>query len=460
MTSCDLLVIGAGPAGMAAATTAAEHGANVFLLDEQQQAGGQIYRALEHCTESQANILGEDYLYGNTLLSELASSKTTTIYGASVWRVDHDGTVTYTQADTTHQLHARHIIIATGALERPCPIPGWTLPGVMTAGAAQILLKSSGLAATNAVLAGTGPLLYAIAVQLIRAGTPPAALVDTQQRRHYLQAARYLPAAAASAATLSKGIGYLRRIKAAGVPFYRATNNLHINGNSHAQEIEFITRGRKVTLKTQSILLHQGVVPNTQITRSLRLDHQWDTTQRCFFPITDVWGQSSAEKISVAGDGGGIGGAINAELQGRVVACGALASLGIISESSRNEYCSKPLRLLLKETKLRRFLDHLYPPSTEVTQPQDQTIVCRCEEVTAGAIRGYTELGCTGPNQTKAFGRCGMGPCQGRYCGLTVTEILAEKNALPHDEVGSYRIRAPIKPVTLAELASFDSKQP
>lgn len=104
---------------------------------------------------------------------------------------------------------------------------------------------------------------------------------------------------------------------------------------------------------------------------------------------------------------------------------------------------------------IRPFLDKLYAPPKEFLTPADEVNICRCEEVSAGAIRSYVKFGCSGPNQTKAFGRSGMGPCQGRYCGLTVTEILATENNLSHDDVGAYRIRTPLKPITLGEIASL-----
>jgi bacterioferritin-associated ferredoxin len=111
---------------------------------------------------------------------------------------------------------------------------------------------------------------------------------------------------------------------------------------------------------------------------------------------------------------------------------------------------------LHRQLQIRPFLDALYRPADSHRMPTDDAvIVCRCEEVTAGQIRQYTELGCQGPNQTKAFGRCGMGPCQGRLCGLTVTELLAQGRGVSPEEVGYYRIRPPIKPVTLGELAGF-----
>src|SRR5690606_27994120 len=108
-----------------------------------------------------------------------------------------------------------------------------------------------------------------------------------------------------------------------------------------------------------------------------------------------------------------------------------------------------------RERAARPLLDALYPPSPEVLRPDDATIVCRCEEVTAGEIRALAGLGCLGPNQLKAFSRAGMGPCQGRYCGLTVTELLAEATGRPPGEVGYYRLRTPLKPVTLGELADL-----
>jgi NAD(P)H-nitrite reductase large subunit len=103
----------------------------------------------------------------------------------------------------------------------------------------------------------------------------------------------------------------------------------------------------------------------------------------------------------------------------------------------------------------RPFLEAAYPPYAGALSPADSTIICRCEEVTAGDIRATAKLGCLGPNQTKAFGRAGMGPCQGRYCGLTVTRLLADANGRTPDQTGSYRIRAPIKPVTLGELSQL-----
>ena len=109
---------------------------------------------------------------------------------------------------------------------------------------------------------------------------------------------------------------------------------------------------------------------------------------------------------------------------------------------------------IAQHLRIRPFLNQQYRPKDEFRIPADEVVVCRCEEVTAGAIREQVQLGCVGPNQTKSFSRCGMGPCQGRQCGLTVTEIIAREAKLSPQDVGYYRIRPPLKSLSLAQLAA------
>ena len=129
--------------------------------------------------------------------------------------------------------------------------------------------------------------------------------------------------------------------------------------------------------------------------------------------------------------------------------------MGALSAARRDELARTPRRSLSIHLAARPFLDALYAPAPEFLCPEDRTLVCRCEEVSAGDIRHYVRLGCLGPNQTKAFGRPGMGPCQGRLCGLTVSELIAAERGMCPSQIGYYRIRPPIKPVTLGELASL-----
>ncbi|MVA73130.1 FAD-dependent oxidoreductase [Agrobacterium vitis] len=451
----DIIIIGAGPAGMAAAIEAKAHGASVCILDEQPTPGGQIYRNVMKASPQQDKILGADYRAGRSLAKDFMASGAIIHARVTVWSVTVAGTVTFSENGHTRQLHARHIILATGAMERPVPLPGWTLPGTMTAGAAQILMKSGAMVAQGAVLVGCGPLLYLVAAQMLQAGARPKALVETQTRHDMVAALRHINGAVRGWRQLLKGLTLIARLKLAGVRRFKAASAIEIIGSHTTQAVRFRAGGETHQIETETVLLHQGVVPNTQITRSLRLEHSYDQAQHCFHPVTDRYGQSSHPMVSIAGDGAGIGGAKVAGLSGRITALNALLRIDILTEDQRNIHAAPFLISRQRELAIRPFLDTLYPPSETVLKPDNDTIICRCEEVTAGDIRRYASLGCTGPNQTKSFGRSGMGPCQGRFCGLTVTELLAAETGQTQDQVGAYRIRSPLKPVTLQELAEL-----
>jgi NADPH-dependent 2,4-dienoyl-CoA reductase/sulfur reductase-like enzyme len=452
--SVDVVVIGAGAAGMAAATRMAGLGLRVVLLDEQGSPGGQIYRGITLAPLSRRDLLGPDYAHGNQLAQALASSSVRYEKGASVWQVTRDHQVSYLREGRLFTLDAKVVLLATGAMERPFPIAGWTLPGVMSAGAAQILLKSSGLAPSEpVVLAGCGPLLYLLGWQYLRAGVTIKALVDTTRPEDYWRARRHLFAALRAWPYLRKGLELMRSLRSAGIAHYTGAEHLAVEGEEAARALTFSVSGKAQRIPSRCVLLHQGVVPNIQFSQALRARHEWDLEQLCFRPVTDSWGELDVPGIYVAGDGAGIGGAQAAAVQGQLAALGIAARLKSISSVERDDQ-ARSLRVQLEANlRIRPFLDALYQPKEQNRIPADDVMVCRCEEVTAGELRSFVALGCAGPNQAKSFGRCGMGPCQGRMCGLTVTEVIAKARGVSAAEVGYYRIRPPIKPITLGELA-------
>lgn len=451
----DLVVVGAGPAGLSAAIEARHWGLSVAVLDEQPALGGQIYRNVDAASPKLRAILGEDYAAGAALTQAFAASGAKHIAGASVWNVGRDMTISYLRDGASHAVEGRSIVLASGAMERPFPVPGWTLPGVMGAGAAQILIKSAGaLPREPAVLAGCGPLLYLLAAQYLQAGIALKAVVHTTERADYLRAIPHLPAALRGWRDLRKGMDLLKQLRRHNVPVYAGAQAIAIEGTDRAEALCFTHQGMQHRIDTSLVLLHQGVVPNTQISWALRAKHNWSDSQLCWIPETDAYGEIEDSRIYIAGDSRGIVGAKASAAQGR------LAAMGIASRLQRPNVADRRLReqevraALQKHLHIRPFLDALYRPKDAHRMPTDDAvIVCRCEEVSAGQIRKYVEVGCQGPNQTKAFGRCGMGPCQGRLCGLTVTELIAQGRGVPPQEVGYYRIRPPLKPITLGELA-------
>ena len=451
----DLIVIGAGPAGMAAASTAAGHGLKVLVLDEQTGPGGQIYRAVES-PGIRAELLGQDYLGGRSLVQELRRSGVAVLQGASVWQADGEE-VGFSHEGRAQLAGARRTLIASGALERPFPIPGWTLPGVMSAGSAQLLLKTSGMAAPDAIFAGSGPLLYLVVNQYRKAGVPVRAVLDTTPPENYRAALRHLPGALGAVGYLMKGLKLMWELQTGPVPWIREISGLRALGRERLAAVEYREQGVWRRLETENLFLHQGVVPNVNLAMAAGCDHVWDGGQLCFRPVLDEVGRSSVAGVFIAGDGAGIGGAVSAGLRGRLAALGVARDLDALSEPEFRRRVKLLRGALARDLRVRPFLETLYRPAEQFRVPgDDSTLVCRCEEVSAATVRETVQLGCEGPNQLKSFCRAGMGPCQGRLCGLTITETIARARGVSPAEVGYYRLRPPVKPLLLGELAGLE----
>jgi NADPH-dependent 2,4-dienoyl-CoA reductase/sulfur reductase-like enzyme len=444
--SYDLVVIGGGPAGLAAVSLAARAGVSTVLLDENPGVGGQIYRGITSTPITNRGVLGEEYWAGAALAAEAKASGALIVTGATVWSLDPSLQVGVAIAGRARLVQAKRVIVATGSLERPFPISGWTLAGVMTAGAAQTALKAQGLVPKGrTVIAGAGPLLWLLAAQLLRAGAKIDAILDTAPRLNWLRAVLHLPDFALSP-YWSKGLALLREVKAK-VPVIRVSS-LEALGSDQLREVAF--DGRR--LPADLLLLHQGVVPNVNLAMAAGIEHRWNERQLCFEPVLDADFGSSVPDIAVAGDGAGIAGGTAAAERGRIAAIAAVRALRPEVAVADTQAIRQKLQ---REEMGRAFLDRLYRPADALRQPVGETLACRCEEVTAKQVRDMARIGCEGPNQMKAFLRCGMGPCQGRLCGLTITELIAAERGTTPGDVGYYRLRPPVKPITLAELASL-----
>jgi bacterioferritin-associated ferredoxin len=172
-------------------------------------------------------------------------------------------------------------------------------------------------------------------------------------------------------------------------------------------------------------------------------------------PETDAFGATSSPLVAVAGDGAGIAGARAAVHRGRLAALDAAFQLGRISRQERDARARADLAALQREARLRTFLDKVYLPTESARRLADGTVACRCEEVTAGDLRQLIDEGFTDVNQLKSFSRCGMGQCQGRMCSGTIARILAEGLGTGPENVGHYRLRIPVKPLQISQLAEL-----
>jgi len=456
--SCDVAIVGAGPAGMAAACVLAKGGLDVVVLDEQHAPGGQIYKGVEKVFAQRPHdirSLGKEYAEGHALTRRFRESGAQYRSGVSVWQITSDQepelALGLLEEGSARMLYPKHVILATGAMERPVPFEGWTLPGVMTVGAAQTLLKSSRLLPReDVVLAGTGPLLYLYANQIRDLGIIPQAILDTGPLLTLRSGLLGLEALLACPKSVLQGMRWFWSAKRK-LGLIRGVRALKAHGNDRLSSVTYDAHGHEHELSTSLLLVHDGVIPNTWLSMSAGIRHHFDSAQSCWVPEIDGAGRTSRPGISMVGDGVRIGGASVAALQGERVAYEVESYL----RTQNRSFATAEPHALNRQRRLRRFLDHAFPPTNDFQLPTDKTIVCRCEEVTAGEIRQVAARGCMGPNQGKAFTRCGMGPCMGRKCALTVSQLMADARDVPVDEIGHYRIRPPIRPITIGQLADM-----
>lgn len=390
---CDVLVIGAGPAGLAAAATATANGARVTLLDGQPRAGGQVWRHdIAHRAPRRAR----------RALRRIASVKRH--FGMRVVAAD-SGARTLLAEDS---LHAREfgwdrLVIATGAHELFLPFPGWTLPGVTGAGGLQALVKNGWpIAGRRVVVAGSGPLLLAAAASLRAHGARVPAIVEQAAHDDVHAFARNLwrwPDKLTQAARL--------RAALAGVPIHYGTVVHRASGDGHLQAIDIDCDGRVETIECDHLAIGFGLVPEVGLARMLGCG----LTDAVHSAIrVDASQRASIDGIYAAGECCGIGGMQTANIEGAIAGHAATG----------NERGAR--RLVPSRNRVRRFADAL--ARTFAIGPRvraladDATIVCRCEDVTLGALRSFDDA-----RAAKLATRCGMGPCQGRICGAVLAEL-------------------------------------
>lgn len=453
----DVIIVGAGPAGLSAATTAAGIGLDVLVLDEQPTPGGQLYRNIERVGKDTLNTLGPDYSNGLSLVEKFRKSGADYQGGSIVWNIEPDGTVCFSHKGRSSQIRGKFVIIAIGATERPVPFEGWSLPGVMGAGAIDANFKSSSTVPDGpVVLAGSGPLLLLVIGHLASLGVEISAILDTTPKGNMLSAMPLLPGALRRTDYLLKGIGMLLKLKRSRIKYHKNITEFKADGNDQLESVSFTAGGQSHKIESRHFLVHEGVVPRCDFTQLLRLKHQWDPVQRYWYPETNHFGATEIDAVYVAGDGAYVHGGIPAIIKGSLTALDIGEKLKVLPPGAKTDTLPRLVKELSSELAPRPFVDTLYKPRRDLYRVSDETPVCRCEEVTAGDIRQAVKEGCREPNEIKALTRCGMGHCQGRMCGVALAEIVAGELKLEPDELQPLSIRAPVRNLLLSELADMD----
>ncbi|WP_054899712.1 NAD(P)/FAD-dependent oxidoreductase [Pseudomonas sp. NBRC 111131] len=442
----EIVIIGAGPAGIRAAQTLVAHGVRPVLLDEASRGGGQIYRQQPaHFRRSAKTLYGFEAAKAQALHTALEQLHGKLDYRPEtlVWNAEHPVLDTLHQGQVADRLAFDRVIIATGATDRVLPIPGWTLPGVYTLGAAQIALKFQGCAiGERVVLAGSGPLLYLVAYQYAKAGATVAAVLDTSP---FSAQARALPYLLLQPATFAKGLYYRAWLALKGIPVHQGVTLLGIEGTQRASAVRWSQGGRAQQLACDAVAFAHALRSETQLADLLGCQFAWNALNRAWLPVRDAQGRASSDGVYLAGDGAGILGADGAEMAGELAALTLLADLGKPIDLRRQRHLQRRLATLQH---FRRGLEQAFPfPQQWARQTPDSLTVCRCEQITAGEIRDTVRAGHWEINRVKAMCRVGMGRCQGRVCGAAAAELIACESGRPLDQVGRLRGQAPVKPL-------------
>jgi NADPH-dependent 2,4-dienoyl-CoA reductase/sulfur reductase-like enzyme len=459
----DLIVIGAGPAGLAAAASAATAGAGrVALLDAGSRPGGQFWRHRKGDTGHGHH----EWRAFQALVAELrrhqASGVLRYLPGHAVWHLEAtaDGfTAHVAVGDAVRELRSRFVIIATGAYDRALPFPGWTLPGVVTAGAAQSMLKGQGvLVGRRVVVGGTGPFLLPVAAALARAGADVAAVLEAGAPTAALRTPATL---ARNAGKLREGAGYLATLAHHRVPYRTRRAVIAAHGDDAVHSVTTavldanwrVIAGSEERIACDTVAVSYGFTPQVELAADLGCEMALDADGSLVVTV-DAAQRSSVAGAYVAGEACGVGGQALAVVEGEIAGRQVAAALS-------GEAATGLAQLERRRASLRAFaalLARTWPVRPGwTTWIADDTLVCRCEEVPAAAVRdAVTELGATDARGAKLFSRAGMGACQGRVCGYPVAALTASAlgRELSADDPHA-SVRRPIAwPLTLGALAA------
>jgi thioredoxin reductase len=431
----DVAILGAGPAGATAAVEATAHGLRTLVIDEQVAPGGQVYRV--------SPPLGSDDVEGNRLRASLAASSADLRLAHRLWTVERDGDgyrLFAVGPDGALEARARALIVATGAHERFVPFRGWDLPGVMGLAAATILLKSQRLLpGRNVVVAGAGPLLYAVAHGIVEGGGRVAALVDAQPRSAWWTAGLL-----ARPDLLRRGMSWLSALRRANVPILRASRIDAVT--RHGEAMAASVRGRAIGC--DAVCCGFGLMPSTDVTRLLGATHAFDAALGGWHVVVDDAQRCDIPGLHAAGDVAGIRGAASAPLQGRIAAQ-AIAGIAITGQAQSER--DKASRFGRAMTRIAQVDDRAI-----ASIPAD-VVMCVCERLSRATIEAAIDDGCATVNDVKSATRCGMGPCGGRMCEDAVARLIAIKTARTRAEIGMATGRPPLRPVGLDAVAGdFD----
>ena len=462
-TRYDVLVVGGGPAGLAGATTAARLGLAVGLVDERQTLGGQIYKQPgPGFVVNDPARLGRDHLRGRELIEQAEASGAELMTLTSAVAVRDDQVVLVPEGGHARTVSAARLVVAPGAHDRPVVFPGWTLPGVLTAGASQTIVKTQRvLPGERLVFAGSGPLALAFPAQLHHYGANVLVALEAGPRPGPRDVLGLLAASRGNTALLRDAVSYRSQLLRADVPLRYGRIVVRAEGEGRVERVVHaavdrdwrVLPGTEEHIEADTLCVGYGFVPSVELLRLAGCSFCYEEDLGGPVVVVDEWLRTTAPGVSAAGDGAGIAGALVAVDEGRLAALGAALDLAALTAAEAERH-ARPVRArLARKAAFRKALRRLHAIGPGVYElATDDTVVCRCEEVTRREIEAASE-DTTDLNVVKSLTRAGMGLCQGKTCQRQVAATIAASHGIPIGSVPTATPRFPVRPVPMGAIA-------
>lgn len=459
-----VIVVGSGLAGLAAADILSRHGLQILVIDDNAHIGGQLLRKLPHTLSRDKKFEPDRFKrQGARLTAPLQKGKVKVFNGAQVLGI-YPELILLVEDSSGHVAEYRSdaIILATGARERQLPFKGWTLPGVMSTGAAQVLMKSSGiLPGRKTLIGGCGPLMLVLAAEILASQGEVQAVLDHSPAAMKLKA---LTAGPAIWPKLLEGAVYLVQLAAARIPMQQGVRIVEAKGRRHLEGVVValvdtngcIVQGTEKNYPTNTLAIGYGFSPNIELPQQAGCSVSYAVDKGGWYVDVDASMATSETDIYAVGETTGIAGAGKSLVEGRIAAWDILYRQGRMDWQSYENQTRLLVRQRRQQIRYGRFLNQLCRLEPDYYEDiPDETIICRCEEISMGEIRRQLNNDFKTMNGIKKATRCGMGNCQGRICGPILFDILSAHTHQSPKAIGCSSARAPVKAVTLGALAKM-----
>lgn len=461
-----VVVVGGGPAGITAALTTAEAGLRTLLVDERPTLGGQVFKQPgPGFVVTDERPLGSQWRYGRRLVERGAASAVQRAMDTAVVDAEQadDGwlLVLATGADT-RRVHASRLVVCAGAHDRPVVFPGWTLPGVITAGGLQGLVKSQRfMPGRRMVFAGSGPVALAFPAQLAHYGADIVLALEAGPPPGPVDVARLTRAAYGNVDLLQDAVRYRVGLLRHKIPLHyrrivvRAEGERRVERITHARvDADWqVVPGTEQTVEADLLCVGYGFAPSVELLRLIGAG--FDDDEALGGPVAhrDSWCRLSVARSYAAGDGAGVEGSKVAVDEGVIAGLAAAMDEGVLTADEARPRARPALVRIRRRRSLAAATSRMYRVGSGIYDlADDATAVCRCEEVTAGrlseVIADNDDL-----SVVKALTRAGMGPCQGRYCGRHVAAMISRRHGAPITAVEPATPRMPVRPVAIGAIA-------